>query len=424
MTQLQTRYILALIFLLFAVSCSSNSTTQATPTQISMPIASSTPTEIPTIEPTLPPSPLPADTPTATPISINLYLPNGINTFSSGNRKVSYYDLGGQLLGELQPVGLGMGSLQQAVIAGPLSNSPSPILPPLVYLSFENGGELWQNDNSNATLLRAAPNLLNIINAPGKGIFAFTLLEYLDYGLGSYLFVGDLPTITTVDPILQSISTESSAVMPLAITITDGQPAGIWYTSVPYGIGGDIVFEPRTSLSYLNLSDYQTQTRLDMTKAPIGISDDQTWVAYTSAKGIGPVSIAHNFDFSTSVTFPLRPDSNRGAGEAVFSPDNQYVAWKEASGSIAAQPSTFHETVRIASVDGLVITDIPDISLLNISGFSEVSWLVPIGWLDPQTLALEVQGSSIENASILIVKFDGSDLAYLAPGSFIGFLYP
>ena len=219
--------------------------------------------------------------------------------------------------------------------------------------TFENGGELWQNDNSNVTLLRAAPNLLNIINAPGKGIFAFTLLEYLDYGLGSNLFVGDLPTITTVDPILQSISTESSAVKPLAIAITDGQPAGIWYTSVPYGIGGDIVFEPRTSLSYLDLSDYQTQTRLDMTKDPIGISDDQTWVAYTSAKGIGPVSIAHNFDFSTSVTFPLRPDSDRGAGEAVFSPDNQYVAWKEASGSIAAQPSTFHETVRIASVDGI-----------------------------------------------------------------------
>ena len=262
----ELRFILALIFLLITGSCSSNSTTQATPTQISVPIASSTQTEIPTIEPTLPPSPLPADTPTATPISTNLYLPTGITTFSSGNSKVSYYDFQGQLLGELQSVNLGIGSLQQAVIAGTLTNSPSPSLPPLVYHTFENGGELWQNDNSNVTLLRAAPNLLNIINSPGKGIFAITLLEYLDYGLGSNLFVGDLQTITTVDPILQSTSTESTAVKPLAISITDGQPAGIWYTSVPYGIGGDIVFEPRTSLNYLNLSDYQTQTHLDIPK--------------------------------------------------------------------------------------------------------------------------------------------------------------
>ncbi len=350
MAQLQTRFILSLIFLLFAVSCSSNSTTQATPTQVNMPIASSTPTEIPTIEPTLSPSPLPADTPTATPISINLNLPNGITTFSSGSSKVSYFDLGGQLLGELQSVNLGIGSLQQAVIAGRLTYSPGPILPPLVYFTFENGGELWQNDNSNVTLLRAAYNLLNIISAPGGGIFAFTLLEYQDYGLGSNLYLGDLQTITTIDPILQSSSTESTAVRPLAISVNDGQPAGIWYTSVPYGIGGDIVFEPRASLSYLNLSDYQTQTRLDDTKDPIGISDDQTWIAYTPANGIGPVSIVHNFDFSAVVTIPLRPDSDRGAGEAVFSPDDQFVAWKEASGSIADQPSTFRETVRVASV--------------------------------------------------------------------------
>ena len=420
----RTEFISVVIFILFVVSCSSNATTPATPTQVNMPIASSTPTGIPTIEPTLPPSPHPADTPTATPISINLYLPNGITTFSSGNSKVYYYDLRGQLLGELQSVTLGMGSLQQAIVADRLTYSPEPILPPLIYHTFENGGELWQNDNSNVTLLRAAPNLLNIISASGKDIFDFTLLEYLDYGLGSNLYVGDLQTITTVDPILQSISTESTAVKPLAISINDGQPAGIWYTSVPYGIGGDIVFEPRASLSYLNLSDYQTQTHLDMTKDPIGISDDQSWVAYTPANGIGPVSITQNFDFSTAVTIPLGPDSDRGAGEAVFSPDNQYLAWKEASGSIAAQPSTFHETVRIASVDGKVITEISDTSLLSASGYSEISWLVPIGWLDPQTLALEVQGSSVENVSILTVKFDGSGLAFLAPGSFIGFLYP
>ncbi len=419
-----TGFLLALIFLLLTVSCSSNSTSLPTPTPTSLPTAASTPTEVPTVEPTLLPSPLPADTPSATPVNANLYLPNGIAAFSSANSKVTYYDLQGQSLGELQNVNLGMGSLQQAVVAGPLTYSPGPILPALVYFLFENGGELWQNDGNNATLLKAAPNLLQVISVPGKDIIAFTTLEYLDSGLGSNLYVTNLETISNAEPILQNTNTASQAIKPLAISTTDGQPSGIWYTSVPYGIGGDIVFEPRASLTYLNLSTYQTQDRLDMTKDPVGLSDDQTWVAYTPANGIGPMNIVHNFDFSTTVSIPLRPDSDRGSGDAVFSPDNQYIAWREASGSIAAQPSTFRETIRIASVDGNVITEIPDTSLLGVSGFPEVSWLIPIGWLDPQTLVLEVQGSSIEDVCILTVKFDGSGLTYLAPGSFVGFLYP
>ena len=422
MSRIRTGSKLALIFLLVAAACSSNSTVLPTPTLTSIPSASSTPAEIPTIEPTIPPSPLPADTPTVTPI--NPYLPNGITTFSSDSSKVSYYDLQGQLLGELQSVSLGMGSLQQAVIAGPLTYSPGPILPPLVYYAFENGGELWMNDNNNVTLLNTAPNLLNIIGVPGKAIIAYTLLEYLDLGLRSNIFLADLQTTTTAELILENTNTQSHAIKPLAISMTGGQPVGIWYTSVPYGIGGDIVFEPRSALEYLNLIDYQTQTRLDMTKAPAGISDDQTWLAYTSANGVGPMSIAHNFDFSTAVSFPLRPDSDRGSGVAVFSPDNQYIAWREASGSIADQPSTFRETIRIASVDGNILSEIPDTSLLPSSGFSEINWLIPVGWLDPQTLVLEVQGSSIENVAVLTVKFDGSGVTYLAPGSFIGFLYP
>jgi hypothetical protein len=132
----------------------------------------------------------------------------------------------------------------------------------------------------------------------------------------------------------------------------------------------------------------------------------------------------HNFDFSTAITFPLRPDSDRGSGNAVFSPDNHYVAWKEASGSIAAQPSTFHETIRIATVDGNILTEIPDSSLINISGFQDIGWVVPLGWLDEQTLALEVRGFSSAGACILSVKFDGSGLTFIAPGSFVGFLYP
>jgi len=44
--------------------------------------------------------------------------------------------------------------------------------------------------------------------------------------------------------------------------------------------------------------------------------------------------------------------------------------------------------------------------------------------LDAQTLALEVRGSNWDTACIMSIKFDGSSLTYIAPGSLVGFLYP
>ena len=58
------------------------------------------------------------------------------------------------------------------------------------------------------------------------------------------------------------------------------------------------------------------------------------------------------------------------------------------------------------------------------SGFPEIGWVNPVGWLDPQTVALEVTEMNGNTASILSVKFDGSGLTYLAPGEFVGLLYP
>jgi len=419
-------YIFILITLLSGISSCNLPLSTPVPiaTQTNTPVPSSTPTLLPTIQPTIASSPTPSDTAAATPVGLSLYLPNGIATYPTGGGKVQYYDFQGQLLGEAQAPNLESQPFQRAAIAGVLTYSPGPLLPPLVYYVFENGGELWLSSDNNTSLLKASPNLLNLIGVPGKSIMAYTLLEYSDAGLISRLFLGELQTLPTADPILVNTNTEIYAIKPLAISLNNGQAVGVWYTTVPYGIGGDIVFEPRKTLNYLDSTNNQITTYLNMSKGPAGISDDQTWVAYTPVDGNGPMSIVHNFDFSTSITFPLRDDSNRGSGEAVFSPDNQYVAWREAGGSIADQPSTFHETIRIATLDGNILTEVSDTSLINISGFPEIGWVVPVGWLDAQTLVLEVRASNWDTACIISVKFDGSGLAYIAPGSLVGFLYP
>lgn len=337
---------------------------------------------------------------------------------------MKYYDLKGEQLGELQAPDFGTGAFQQAHIAGPLTLLPGSVVPPLVFYAFKNGGELWLNDNNSLSLIKATPNLFAMVGIPGKSTLVYTLVEYVANGIRSQIFIGDPESLPNAQIVFDTTNTQSYAIKPLAIAEANDQPAGIWYTMVPYGIGGDIVFEPRQSLNYLALADHNTTTYLDMTTGPAGISDDQTWIAYTSAGRQGPLSIVHNFDSSNAITFPLRADSDRGSGDAVFSPDNHYVAWREAGGSLMDQPATFHETIRVGSVDGQITAEIPDTNLLAASGLSQISWVVPIGWLDPQTLALQVRGSDWSTGSILSVKFDGSQPALLAPGLFIGFLYP
>jgi hypothetical protein len=392
---------------------------QASPTF--MPPTASTPL---TIEPTIAPSLPPADTPTATPVSTNLYLPAGFATMPTGGGRIVYYDLLGQQIGELSTPGLLSGTVQQVHIAGPISYSPDSILPPLVYYVFDNGGELWLNNNNDLSLIKPVANLYSIQGVYGKPLMAYSQVIYQDIGLQSLVYMGDLQSLAAANPILDSTNSQSYTVKPLAITTENDLATGVWYTIVPYGIGGDIIYEPNRTLNYLNLADNQIRTYLSLEYGLTGLSDDQTWVAYNQSGQVSSLTIMNNFDFSATVTYPLLDGYDRGAGNAVFSPDNQYLAWKEAGGSLMDQPPSFREAIRVATLDGNVITDMTDTSLLPASGLTEIDWVVPLGWIDTETLALEVRGSNWDDVSILSLKFDGSNPTYLASGAFVGFLYP
>jgi hypothetical protein len=422
-----TRNLFVLIFVIVLIisGCTPQSATlPPAATQTSLPSPTIIPSATQTIEPTLQPTTQPSPEIPSTPISSNLYLPNGIAALTTSGGKVTYYDLLGKPIAELQDANMGMRPYRQAIVAGSYAGSPNPSVPPLVYYVFENGGELWKNADNNVSLLKSAPNLLNLINAPGTEILSYNLLEYSDAGLKSRVYLTDLQALPTAEPIFETTNSQSTAIQPLAIALEADQPVGLWYTNIPYGIGGNIVFEPRQSLAYLDLTNFQMKTYLDTTKAPVGISDDQAWFAYTPVGSVGPLSIIKNFDSSTLLSVPLKEESNRGAGNAVFSPDDHYIAWKEASDTGSSGTGLAQQTIRIASIDGTLISEIPDASLAEVSGIPEVGWVVPVGWLDTQTLALEVSDSTGDHASIVTVKFDGTGLALLTPGKFVGFLYP
>jgi hypothetical protein len=56
-------------------------------------------------------------------------------------------------------------------------------------------------------------------------------------------------------------------------------------------------------------------------------------------------------------------------------------------------------------------------------GYSLVSQLMPVGWLDSQVLLIEVQQDNWENASLVKLEVATGKLSEFSKGSFVGFGY-
>jgi len=223
---------------------------------------------------------------------------------------------------------------------------------------------------------------------------------------------------------------EIFATIPLAVQAANDQPQGVWYSLMPYGIGGDIVFPPHKGLYYLDLAAGGTENLyLANDFNPVGLSPDLNWVAYAPAdngfvSGENPWLTLYNLYTTVSIDIPINPASDRGAGYAVFSPDNKFVAWMEGSGWMMAETPNFHSKVVIADINGNIMAELPDNVLADVAGDPNATWVQPVGWLDLETLIVDVRGDDWANTSLVRVRFDGSNIAYLAPGRFEGLTYP
>lgn len=363
-----------------------------------------------------------APEPTAVPTSVPGYLPNGFVSDTHDGIGLTFFNLAGSPITELRTPGWFGGSSEYVHVAGSLPQGP--VLVPLVYFTFENAGAIQMNTNDQISTLVSAPSFVSLAGAAGQPVVAYSTAEFDDNGLHDKLYVGSLDSLPG-PPVIDLIDPESWAIKPLVVTAANGQPLGVWYTYAAWGIGGDIVFEPRNGLYYLDLASGQSNELLDRNHNPSSLSFDQTWVAYSPVNWDTPQPLSiRNLSTGENYTIPLIPESDRGAGNATFSPDNQYVAWMEGSGYMMAEVPNFYATIRIATTSGAHLADIRDSDLNGIAGSGEVQWVVPAGWLDQSTLILEVRFENWDEAALIRVNYDGAGLAYLAPGSFIGFLYP
>ena len=380
--------------------------------------------------PSVPPEdvqpPLPADVPDEPPVTEPLpetsNLPAGLGT--ARENTVAFFDLNGTQISQVELPQNTFLSHDRTHIAGTVPASGWAV--PLLYFSYEDGEALLFRDGVGQIFaLQNGTSFLGLTGVPGKPLVAFSQIEYLDLALRSKIYVGSIQTLPSAAPISVIDDPESWAIKPILVQAENDTPTQVWYTRIAYGIGGDIVFEPRKGLFVLDIATGQATTILDNNLSPWAISDDKEWVAFSAAGSQNNSMCVKNLGTGAELCFPALPASEpRGAGNAFLSPDAQYLAWMEADGWLMAEVPSFVATVRVGQNNNAMVADLPMDTFESVAGIGAISRAEPVAWLDNQTVIIQVRGQEWDQASLLGYNVTSGETSYLAPGAFVGLLYP
>lgn len=406
------------IFLLTGLSCALPNVNvewpTATPITTTLSPAEPTPGQV---LPTPPPSGQPATLQPTAPSGVPL--PIGLAIVPPDRAVVDVFNPDGQLLGEMSAPGLEDANPERVHIAGGWTAGR----PQVAYFTFANSGQILLNTNEQIAPLVNTPNFAGMLGAPGQPFLAYSLAELGPNGLSGRLYAAPLASLAGAAPIISFDDPNGRAIKPLAIRVENGAPTGVWYTRRPWGIGGDIVFDPTDGLYYVSLSDGAITEKLGAAARSASLSPDQAWAAYASGEpGNGALHI-YNFQSGASFSFNLLPSSDRGAGYGVFSPSNAKVAWLEGSGWGLGDVPNFHPTIRVGTTQGAWLVDYPDTLLSNLLG-ATVAWVQPVGWLDENLLVLQAHGVNWDEATVIVIDTTANQLTFRASGTFVEFVYP
>jgi len=97
----------------------------------------------------------------------------------------------------------------------------------------------------------------------------------------------------------------------------------------------------------------------------------------------------------------------------------------EGSGWMMAETPNFHSRVRIVNTnDGTITADLTDSVFASSASDPTARTVRPVGWLDGEYLLVQVIGDDYNNPRLVKVRYDGTNMSYLATGTFLEFLYP
>jgi len=353
-------------------------------------------------------------------------IPDGVLVSTDNDDGLIYLDSNGQILSEINTPGIGYIDPDSITIAGAII--PGQPLPPIIFRSWEPEQGLMANTNGQISTLRLTNSFLSLKAAPGQSAIAFSEVLYSPENFPhSFLYAGNSTNLGSVGSFYDLIDEPTyMALMPAGIEAINGEPQGVWYTKTAWGIGGvDLIFPITRGLYFFDLTNGDNLQYIDPDRSFQGISPDLSYAGTVDFDMAGDRAMTVvNLTSSHKTTFALDSSSDRGSGFAVFSPDNKFAAWLEASGSMASEPSNFHPRVRIGDVqNGGVVRDLLDTSAAQAINGSQVTFMRPAGWLNNEILLVEVRGQDWKNASLLQYDVLSGGLSIFSSGSFAGFGY-
>jgi len=292
----------------------------------------------------------------------------------------------------------------------------------IIVLNYESG-EYQLMIEGTVTRAFDGTNIYNLKGADGQQVFAMSYLPGKTGIGGTDSGLSEIQVSPGVGPMVISRNPET-LVVPVAIRGNGEQPPNdeyvdLWYTLKPYGIGGSIIYPQYRGLYYLLGNEIEHLELLPDTLQFSALSHDGSYVAFTEVPQ-GDMKVRDLRTYS-EITFPLLPSSDLGAGQAVFSPDSKRVAWMEAETS--KDPGAFDSTIRMASVTGTSLADVPSSVFQEVVGHSNI-WVKPVSWLDNERLLVQVMSQGVQNSGyVIIMQANGSLEETIFQGDFVGLVY-
>jgi hypothetical protein len=362
---------------------------------------------------------------TATQSRVNVKLPKGLFVDTQDNYGLTYVNLQGQSITELKTPGIGYADPQDDIIAGSVPSGPIQV--PLVFKVYDPEMALMVNVNDKIETLLKSKNLFNLAGAPGLPILAYSQIDPQDKGIASKLFVGTLENIAKSAAVISQYDDQNFlAINPLVVEVQGDTIAGVWFTKTPFGIGGDIVFDINQGLYFYNNASGEIREYMDLKQQFQGLAPDHSLAASEDTTVEGKYSLKI-LDLNNNSVIPISLDasSDRGAGYVQFSPDDHFVAWMEGSGFQMSETPNFHCRLRVAQMGTSmgVVRDLTDTSVAKTLGMPAVVRLKPIGWLDNQTVMIEIRQDDWNKVSLAKLDVVSGTLTSFFKGSFVGFMY-
>lgn len=362
---------------------------------------------------------------TADEVVVDSIIPSGVCAITDTKEKVDCFNNRGELISRIQIPGFLSSDPQGLHFAG--AADPGKI-PPVVFFSFSPDQSLIKSENGIVTSLRKTKTFLAMAGMPGKPIIAFSDMVFKNYTSHSFLYAGSLSTLDRSDPIFELIDSKMNLVlMPIAVEALGAQPEKVWYTHSAWEISGEErIFPINSGLYVFNQNTEQNSIALDADRNLQGLSPDKSLAASVDLDFNGDHSMrVTNLLTGSAINFPLNPENDRGAGNAVFSIDGEYAAWVEVGGSMIAGPPDLKIRIRIGSIaTGSVIQELDSTMASKALGWEWVSSMKPVGWLNSQTLIVELHEGNPKTAALMKYEIANGDLQFLCNGSFAGFSYP